>query len=117
MILLFYPLGSPLEITFGQGAVVRYSPIMDEVILHAVKGGYVMGVGNGFQRLTELLSSVLLENTNCQFISKNVFIKAQSKSTLISSGLDLNKKHQIPIAHAVGNFYAKKRCFTIFKRQ
>ena len=35
------------------GAIARFSPIMDSVIEHANKGGYVMGICNGFQILCE----------------------------------------------------------------
>jgi phosphoribosylformylglycinamidine synthase len=34
------------------GAIAKFSPIMTEVINHANKGGYVMGICNGFQILT-----------------------------------------------------------------
>ncbi|MEY4875676.1 MAG: hypothetical protein RL708_825, partial [Bacteroidota bacterium] len=35
------------------GAIARFSPIMQEVIAHANKGGYVWGICNGFQILCE----------------------------------------------------------------
>jgi len=35
------------------GAIAKFSPIMSEVIQHANRGGYVMGICNGFQILTE----------------------------------------------------------------
>ena len=44
------------------GAIAKYSPIMKEVIAHGERGGYVMGVCNGFQILCEspLLEGALL---------------------------------------------------------
>src|SRR6201982_1522383 len=59
------------------GAIARFSPIMQEVIEFAHKGGYVFGVCNGFQILCEshLLPGALLHNVHHQFICKNVFIK------------------------------------------
>ena len=35
------------------GAIARFSPIMQEVIQFAAKGGKVLGICNGFQILTE----------------------------------------------------------------
>ena len=35
------------------GAIARFSPIMDEVVAHAGRGGLVLGVCNGFQVLCE----------------------------------------------------------------
>src|SRR6187399_195904 len=46
------------------GAIARFSPIMEKVIEFANKGGYVLGICNGFQILVEagLLPGVLLHN-------------------------------------------------------
>ena len=90
------------------GAIARFSPIMNEVVDHASKGGYVLGVCNGFQILTEsgLLEGALLHNSNQQFICKNVFLKPVSTTAAITKGLSADKAYQIPIAHGEGRFYA-----------
>ncbi|MEY3845203.1 MAG: hypothetical protein RL293_1625 [Bacteroidota bacterium] len=64
------------------GAIAKFSPIMSEVIQHANRGGYVMGICNGFQILTEagLLEGALLHNNTQKFICKN-----QPKSGLQNS--------------------------------
>lgn len=92
------------------GAIARFSPIMDKVIAHAENGGFLLGVCNGFQVLTEahLVPGALLHNTSRQFICKNVFIKPEQNETLITSGLDVKKAYKIPIAHGEGNFFADK---------
>lgn len=90
------------------GAIAKLSPIMGEVIKHANKGGYVMGICNGFQILTEsgLLEGALLHNDQQKFICKNTFIKPASDSTAITKGLELQKAYKIPIAHGEGRFFA-----------
>ncbi len=90
------------------GAIARFSPIMDSVIAHANKGGYVMGICNGFQILTEagLVDGALLRNINQKFICKNVYIRPPTNNTLITRTLDLKQAYKIPIAHAEGRFYA-----------
>ncbi len=90
------------------GAIARFSPIMENVMEYAAKGGYVFGVCNGFQILCEadLLPGALLHNTNQKFICKNIFLKAQTNQSLITSQIDLNKALKIPIAHGEGRFYA-----------
>jgi phosphoribosylformylglycinamidine synthase len=90
------------------GAIARFSPIMQEVIAFANKGGYVMGICNGFQILTEagLLPGGLLHNTNRKFICKNVYLKAQTQNALVTSVIAPNQVLNIPIAHGEGNFYA-----------
>jgi len=86
----------------------KLSPIMTEVIAHANKGGYVLGVCNGFQILTEsgLLEGALLHNNNQKFICKNVFLKPSSQTAAISKGLNEERTFKIPIAHGEGRFYA-----------
>jgi len=90
------------------GAIARFSPIMEEVVKHANKGGYVMGICNGFQILCEagLVPGALLHNNNQKFICKNVYIKAEHNNSLITSGLDTSKALKIPIAHGEGRYYA-----------
>ncbi|MFN3917622.1 MAG: phosphoribosylformylglycinamidine synthase subunit PurQ [Flavobacteriales bacterium] len=88
------------------GAIARFSPIMEEVVKHAERGGFVLGVCNGFQILCEagLTPGALLHNNNQQFICKNVYLKPQSHSAVISQQLDFNKAYKIPIAHGEGRF-------------
>lgn len=90
------------------GAIARFSPIMDSVIDHANKGGYVLGICNGFQILTEagLLPGTLLRNIEQKFVCKNAYIKPVSKTALMTASLDHNKAYKIPVAHADGRFYA-----------
>jgi len=92
------------------GAIARFSPVMKEVIKFANKGGYVMGVCNGFQILCEsgLLSGALLHNNNQKFICKNVFIKAETNNSLITATLEVGKPLSIPVAHAEGRYFAPK---------
>ena len=68
------------------GAIANYSPIMSSIINHANKGGYVIGICNGFQILCEsgLLKGALLHNTNHKFICKNIFLKTINRNTIIT---------------------------------
>lgn len=89
------------------GAIAKFSPIMSEVIAHANKGGYVMGICNGFQILTEsgLLQGALLHNNNQKFICKNVYLNPVSNTAAITKGLE-ERAYKIPIAHGEGRFFA-----------
>jgi phosphoribosylformylglycinamidine synthase I len=82
------------------GAIARFSPMMQQTIAFAQKGGKVFGVCNGFQILCEsgLLPGVLLKNANQQFICKNVHIIGKEKQAL-----------KIPIAHGEGRFHADEK--------
>ena len=90
------------------GAIAKLSPIMTEVIKHANDGGYVLGICNGFQILSEsgLLEGALLHNDNQKFICKNVYLKPDNNASAINKDLNTTKAYKIPIAHGEGRFYA-----------
>ena len=89
------------------GAVARFSPIMNEVIVHANRGGYLMGICNGFQVLAEarLVPGVLLRNANQQYVCKNIYLTPQSPDALLTAGLD-RASYKIPMAHGEGRYFA-----------
>lgn len=92
------------------GAIARFSPIMTEVIKHADEGGYVLGICNGFQILTEsgLLPGALLHNNNQRFICKNVYLKPDKYDSPITADLK-DRTYKIPIAHGEGRYYADEK--------
>lgn len=89
------------------GAIAKFSPIMTEVVQYAQKGGFVLGICNGFQILCEsgLLNGALLHNQKQKFICKNVFLKPKHFNSAITKNLQKNKTYKIPIAHGEGRFY------------
>lgn len=105
--MVFLPGGFSYGDYLRSGAIAKLSPIMNSVIEFANKGGYVMGICNGFQILCEsgLLPGALLHNNSRKYICKNVYIKPEG-DTLLTEGLGKNKALQIPIAHGEGNYYA-----------
>ena len=90
------------------GAIARFSPIMQQVIQFANNGGYVLGICNGFQILTEagLLPGALLHNTNRKFICRNIHMKAQTSNSLITAQISPERALKIPVAHGEGNYFA-----------
>lgn len=90
------------------GAIARFSPVMEEVIRFADRGGLVMGICNGFQILLEsgLLPGGMLHNESLRFICKDVYLKTCSTKTPFSSALSNNQVLRIPIAHGEGNYFA-----------
>ena len=89
------------------GAIARFSPIMEEVIKFAHKGGKVLGICNGFQILCEagLLPGTLMHNESRKFICKNVHLLPVSRTASISADLDDKAALTIPIAHGEGNYF------------
>ncbi len=92
------------------GAIARFSPVMQEVVKFANKGGAVIGICNGFQILLEsgLLPGAMLHNENLRFICKHVFIKTEQNDTPFTNGIEENRVLTIPIAHGEGNYTASE---------
>ena len=104
---IFLPGGFSYGDYLRSGAIAKFSPIMKEVINFAENGGYLIGICNGFQILTEsgLLPGALLHNTNNKFICKNVYLKVNNNNTLITNQYN-GQAIKIPIAHGEGRFFA-----------
>ncbi len=115
--LVFLPGGFSYGDYLRSGAIARFSPIMQNVIEFAGKGGVVFGVCNGFQVLCEsgLLPGALLRNESVKFNCNNVFIKAQTTNSKITSEVDTNKALKIPIAHGEGRFYCDDKTLAELK--
>lgn len=105
---IFLPGGFSYGDYLRSGAIARFSPIMSEVIAHANKGGYVMGICNGFQILCEagLLPGVLLHNLSQRFICKNVHLSSATQNSLVTRGISPEQTLKVPIAHAEGRYHA-----------
>ena len=90
------------------GAIARFSPVMNDVVAFARRGGPVLGICNGFQILCEagLLPGALIRNRSLKFESRTVHVRIENASTLYTSGYRLGDILRIPIAHGEGNYLA-----------
>ncbi len=88
------------------GAMAGNSPVIAQLKAHAERGGYVLGVCNGFQILTEtgLLPGALVRNASLHFVCRPQKLSVATNTAFTSAygGGDV----VIPIAHAEGNYYA-----------
>jgi phosphoribosylformylglycinamidine synthase I len=92
------------------GALAGRSPIMNAVLDHAARGGAVLGICNGFQILTEMgmVPGVLIRNAGLKFTCRNVDLQVcETVASPFSSGLAVQKKLSIPVAHNEGNYFAE----------
>lgn len=90
------------------GAIAANSPVCRAVVAHAERGGYVLGVCNGFQVLTEtgLLPGALLRNAGLKYICRTIGLKVATSDSPFTSGYDTGSVLAVPIAHHDGNYYA-----------
>ncbi|MCF3936531.1 phosphoribosylformylglycinamidine synthase subunit PurQ [Acuticoccus sp. M5D2P5] len=89
------------------GAIAARSPVMRAVADHAARGGYVLGVCNGFQVLTEarLLPGALMRNAGLTFICRPVHL-AVEQSGPFTGAYETGAEVTFPVAHHDGNFRA-----------
>jgi phosphoribosylformylglycinamidine synthase len=87
------------------GAIARTSPILAAVRRHAERGGFVLGVCNGFQILTEagLLPGALLRNAHLRFECREVLLRVDAVGPFTDTPGALLR---MPIAHAEGRYHA-----------
>jgi phosphoribosylformylglycinamidine synthase subunit PurQ / glutaminase len=102
--------GVPGGFSFGDylrcGAIAAQSPIARAVSAHAARGGYVLGVCNGFQVLTEmqLLPGVLMRNAGLKFICRPQSLTVATTDSAFTNGYGLGQDITFPIAHHDGNY-------------
>ena len=88
------------------GAMASRAPVMEEVRRFADEGRPVIGACNGFQVLCEagLLPGALLLNAGQKFLCKDVYLRAENRTSMWTRGVD--KILRIPIAHGEGRYVA-----------
>ena len=99
------------------GAIAKFSRIMNSIINFANRGGFVIGICNGFQILCEskLLPGALLHNNSHKFICKNTYLSVTSNSSRFTSKYSLNQIIKIPVAHGEGRYHADENTLNSLK--
>ncbi|WP_170338735.1 phosphoribosylformylglycinamidine synthase subunit PurQ [Ruegeria arenilitoris] len=104
--------GVPGGFSYGDylrcGAIAAQSPICKAVVEHTERGGYAIGICNGFQILTEtgILPGALLRNAGLKYICRTVGLKVATSESAFTQGYNAGDVIQIPIAHHDGNYFA-----------
>lgn len=104
--------GVPGGFSFGDylrcGAIAAQSPIAAAIQKHAARGGYVLGICNGFQVLTEmhLLPGALMRNAGLKFLCKPVELVVGTADSAFTAGYAAGQSVTVPIAHHDGNYTA-----------
>ena len=106
--------GVPGGFSFGDylrcGAIAARSPVVGAVRAHAGRGGYVLGVCNGFQVLTEtgLLPGALMRNAGLRFICRTVGLRVASSDSAFTATYRTGAEVRFPVAHHDGNYIASE---------
>jgi len=104
--------GVPGGFSFGDYlrccAIAARSPITAALAAHVERGGFAIGICNGFQVLTEtgLLPGALMRNAGLKYICKQVHLKVETADSPFTSGYAKGASITVPIAHHDGNYTA-----------
>ncbi len=104
--------GLPGGFSYGDylrcGAMAARSPIMQDVVRFAERGGHVLGICNGFQILCEtgLLPGTLMRNDHLKFNCKETTLRVEACGSAFMSGYNKGQLINLPVAHAEGNYFA-----------
>ena len=90
------------------GAIAAQSPIAKALRAHAARGGYVLGVCNGFQVLTEmqLLPGALLRNAGLKFVCHGATLEVATDNSAYTANYTCGDDITVPVAHHDGNYTA-----------
>jgi phosphoribosylformylglycinamidine synthase I len=90
------------------GAMAARSPVMGAIHVHAQRGGYILGVCNGFQILTEagLLPGALLRNASLRFLSMDCHLRVERSDTVFTARYQNRQTFRAVMAHGDGNYFA-----------
>ncbi|MCV3450978.1 phosphoribosylformylglycinamidine synthase subunit PurQ [Campylobacter lari] len=88
-------------------AIAKLAPAMKTLKEHVQKGGYVLGICNGFQILLELdlLKGAMKHNNSLSFISKMQALQVVSNNNAFLKNFQKNDIIELPIAHGEGNYF------------
>jgi phosphoribosylformylglycinamidine synthase len=92
------------------GAIAAMSPVMEEVVEFAGRGGYVIGICNGFQVLCEahLLPGALMRNASLEFRCQQTHLRVENVDTAFTTELQRGQLLRVPVSHGEGNYFADK---------
>jgi len=112
--LLVLPGGFSYGDYLRSGAIAKFSPVSDAVVEFAKKGGYILGICNGFQILLELslLPGAMKKNQDIHFISEYHYLKVVNNDNKFLRLFDKGDLVNIPIAHGEGNYYIDDEGFS-----
>lgn len=90
------------------GAIAGRAHIMDATRAHAERGGYVLGICNGFQIACEagLLPGILVRNADLKFVCKRQHLTVERADTAFTGAYAKGQVIDVCIAHGEGNYIA-----------
>lgn len=89
------------------GAIARHTPVIQALKTANEQGKLIVGIGNGFQILTEsgLLPGVLRKNEGQRFVCRSIQLEVVNNKTPFTALYEAGEQIALPIAHESGNYF------------
>jgi phosphoribosylformylglycinamidine synthase len=93
------------------GAIARFAPVMDLIVLAARDGLPVLGICNGFQILCEahLLPGALVRNEHLHFRNRDQLLRVDSTATAWTNAYTDGQEILLPVKNGEGRYVADAR--------
>ena len=90
------------------GAIARFAPVMELIVMAARDGMPVLGICNGFQILceTHLLPGALARNNHLHFVCRDQRLRIESSGTAWTAGYRPGQEIVIPLKNGEGRYVA-----------
>ena len=90
------------------GAIAARSPIVAAARAHIERGGFALGVCNGFQVLVEAgaLPGALVRNAGLKYVCRPVELEVATAASAFTEGYSTGATVTYPVAHHDGNYVA-----------
>ena len=88
------------------GAIAAQSAVTRALVRHVDRGGYALGVCNGFQVLTEaqILPGALIMNAGLKYVCKQAPLRVETSNSVFTARYNAGAGITVPIAHHEGNY-------------
>lgn len=105
---LFIPGGSSYGDSIRPGAVAKVTPTGRAILEYSTTGKPIIGIGNGFQLLTELglLPGGFLKNKQLKTVNGLYEMTVTNNQTLLTNKYELLQSLKLPISHKYGQYTA-----------
>lgn len=104
---LLLPGGVGAGVTERCGTLARLSPLMEEVVAFAQRGGRVLGFCGGFQLLIELglLPGLLLPGASRRFVSGQAEVEVASTDSPFTRRYTRGQRLQVHVSHMDAHYF------------
>jgi phosphoribosylformylglycinamidine synthase len=93
------------------GAIAKFAPVMEKLVVAANGGMPILGICNGFQVLTEshLLPGALTRNDHLHFVCRDQKLRIENNTSAWTGDFEVGQEILIPLKNGEGGYVADEK--------